>query len=437
MTANREEKVKKIVDRHLAMEVKNVLKHFPLDTAERPAAMGYFIESLKTVYQDGIQIKSDKPVIGTMCVMVPDELIYAVGGVPMRLCCGASACDQAGAEFLPAKSCPVVKATMGLLSANRTYLQKEIKAIVIPSTCDQKKKSAEMLKSMGYEVLLLEMPSSVHSEHGRHYWHESVIHLTRSLEKVSGTRITVSRLRQAIAKVGTASKQFRELNKLRKQTLPVTSGSDVLLVNNTYFIDRIENWTKAVKALNDELYTRSLQSMGAGFRMAPRILLTGSPPIFPNLKVPLLVEESGAVIVADEVCSCTRLLYDTVTYDEEALYDMIPAVADRYLKTSTCPCFTPNTNRQRRLMEMVAEAEIDGVVYQAYSGCMPYEMEQKAIADALTKKGVPMLYVETDYSPEDMGQLSTRVEAFLESIRTKRRKSRVNGARQQIREEAV
>jgi benzoyl-CoA reductase/2-hydroxyglutaryl-CoA dehydratase subunit BcrC/BadD/HgdB len=33
-----------------------------------------------------------------------------------------------------------------------------------------------------------------------------------------------------------------------------------------------------------------------------------------------------------------------------------------------------------------------------------------------------MLYVETDYSPDDMGQLSTRIEAFLESIKTRKRK---------------
>jgi benzoyl-CoA reductase/2-hydroxyglutaryl-CoA dehydratase subunit BcrC/BadD/HgdB len=34
-----------------------------------------------------------------------------------------------------------------------------------------------------------------------------------------------------------------------------------------------------------------------------------------------------------------------------------------------------------------------------------------------------MLYVETDYSPDDQGQLSTRIEAFLESIKTRKRKA--------------
>ncbi len=32
------------------------------------------------------------------------------------------------------------------------------------------------------------------------------------------------------------------------------------------------------------------------------------------------------------------------------------------------------------------------------------------------KMGVPFLRIETDYSMEDMGQLKTRIEAFLELI---------------------
>jgi benzoyl-CoA reductase/2-hydroxyglutaryl-CoA dehydratase subunit BcrC/BadD/HgdB len=71
----------------------------------------------------------------------------------------------------------------------------------------------------------------------------------------------------------------------------------------------------------------------------------------------------------------------------------------------------------------VASFEVDGVVYQALAGCQVYEMEQKSIAEALNAQGIPMLYVETDYSPDDQGQLSTRIEAFLESIKTRKRKS--------------
>ncbi len=195
------------------------------------------------------------------------------------------------------------------------------------------------------------------------------------------------------------------------------------MVNNTYFLDDIHKWTDAIHKLTSELQQRKTKLLTVGNRLAPRILLTGSPPIFPNIKVPLLLEESGGVVVTDEVCSSSRLLYDMVTYDEPCLYDMIPALADRYLKACTCPCFSPNENRRRKLLEMTKEFLVDGVVYQAFSGCMPYEMEQKSISDAMADRGVPLLYVETDYSPEDQGQLSTRIEAFIESIQARKRKA--------------
>ena len=61
-----------------------------------------------------------------------------------------------------------------------------------------------------------------------------------------------------------------------------------------------------------ELEEREKNDVAISNRQAPRLLLTGSPPIFPNLKVPILVEQAGGIIVADEVCSSNRLLYDTV-----------------------------------------------------------------------------------------------------------------------------
>jgi benzoyl-CoA reductase/2-hydroxyglutaryl-CoA dehydratase subunit BcrC/BadD/HgdB len=116
------------------------------------------------------------------------------------------------------------------------------------------------------------------------------------------------------------------------------------------------------------------------------------------------------------------MLYDMSAVDEWRLNDMVDALADRYLKPCTCPIFTRNDDRQRRLLELAEGFSADGVIYQAFSGCQVYEMEQRSIADALSAKNIPMLYVETDYSPDDMGQLSTRIEAFLESIKTRKRK---------------
>jgi benzoyl-CoA reductase/2-hydroxyglutaryl-CoA dehydratase subunit BcrC/BadD/HgdB len=44
-------------------------------------------------------------------------------------------------------------------------------------------------------------------------------------------------------------------------------------------------------------------------------------------------------------------------------------------------------------------------------------MESIPVAKALEENNIPCLRIETDYSMEDMGQLKTRVEAFVETLR--------------------
>jgi len=61
------------------------------------------------------------------------------------------------------------------------------------------------------------------------------------------------------------------------------------------------------------------------------------------------------------------------------------------------------------------------VVYQSFAGCQVYEMEYRSVAEEFNRAGIPMLFVETDYSHDDKGQLSTRIEAFLESLKNRKK----------------
>jgi len=422
---DRIERQKKTTGLHLAMEAKETLRRVESEFPDNPAAMQYFYDLYRDRYsEETVPSTNGRKVVGTMCVQVPDELIYAAGAVPLRLCNGSNTYDQIGAGSMPSKACPLVKATVGMLEISAELYKDRLDAIVIPTTCDQKKKSAEMLIDMGYNVHIMEMPASKETDEARHYWQNSVRNFALMLQKLTGKKITKKSLKESVAKVSAANKQFRRLNNLTKSSPPLIFGKDVFMVTNAYFFDDIESWTSAVAKLNDELEERKRDGFKVAQSHAPRILFTGSPPIFPNMKVPVLLEQVGGVIVADEVCSSSRLLYDSVAFDEEALYDMVPAIADRYLKPCTCPCYTPNNDRKRKIELMVKDFAADGVIYQAFSGCHLYEMEQKGINSRLEAMGVPMLYLETDYSPEDMGQLSTRVEAFIESIKTRKRRKK-------------
>lgn len=406
-----------------AREAENVLAHITDRFDDNPQAMDYFYDLFHRVYCRGEELPRNGTLVGTTCIQAPEELIYAMGATPVRLCNGSYHYDQVGADFMPAKSCSLVKATLGMLSSDNAVPRVgKLDLVVNPTTCDQKKKASAMIEGMGYGVYDLELPPAKESEESRLYWQRSVRQFAARLRQLTGKKLTRKNLQSAMARTARAQAAFRTLHGFRKSSPSLFLGKDAFLVTNAFFFDDIERWTAAVEKLNEELKQRQQEGFQAAQRKAPRILFTGSPPIFPNLKLPLLIEEAGGVVVADETCSANRMLYDMTAVDEWRVNDMVDSLADRYLKPCTCPIFTRNDDRQRRLLELANSFNADGVVYQSFAGCQVYEMEQRSIADALNEKGIPMLYVETDYSPDDMGQLSTRIEAFIESIKARKRK---------------
>jgi benzoyl-CoA reductase/2-hydroxyglutaryl-CoA dehydratase subunit BcrC/BadD/HgdB len=109
----------------------------------------------------------------------------------------------------------------------------------------------------------------------------------------------------------------------------------------------------------------------------------------------------------------TRNTRDLVDESAESLDEMIDAIVDRYMKID-CACFTPNTERLDNIVKMAKELNVNGVIHYALSFCQPYAIEAYKVEKALSQAGIRMLAIETDYSMEDVEQLKTRVEAFVE-----------------------
>jgi len=410
--------------RHEAMEAIQVLDAVKFEFGKNLESMEYFYDLFDRVYCKGEKLHgNDKPLVGTLCIQVPYEIIYAMGAVPVRLCNGFHTDEQLGGEFMPAKSCSLVKATLGMMYNNDIPGVDKLDMIVHPTTCDQKTKTISMLEDMEHNMYHMEFPRVKESEESKEYWRRTVRKFTKDISKELGLKIGRRKLKEAIRKVGKAQVAYHRLNELRKSDPSPMLGKDMFLITNAFFFDEIERWTQKVEEVCKEVEQRVKDGVNAAGKRSPRILYTGSPPIFPNLKIPMMIEQADGVIVMDESCSSNRLLNDMVSVDEWFMYDMVDAIADRYLQGCTCPIFTRNDDRKRRLRDLIKEFKIDGVVYQSFAGCQVYEMEQKSIMEEMERLNIPMLYIEADYSPGQGGQLSTRVEAFIESLKNRRRKN--------------
>lgn len=66
---------------------------------------------------------------------------------------------------------------------------------------------------------------------------------------------------------------------------------------------------------------------------------------------------------------------------------------------------------------MAKDFSVAGVVYNVLQYCHTYNVESVKVEKALKTNDIPMLKIETDYSSEDVEQIRTRVEAFIEMLR--------------------
>ncbi len=147
-----------------------------------------------------------------------------------------------------------------------------------------------------------------------------------------------------------------------------------------------------------------------------RVMVAGCPSVMGNWKLHHIIETSGAVVVCDESCTGTRYFEHLVKENDGTADEMIDSIADRYFRID-CSCFTPNDERIDHVAELAKECGADAVIQYVLQYCHTYHVEAIRIAGALKTIGIPSIAIETDYGDEDEGQMRTRIEALLESVR--------------------
>jgi benzoyl-CoA reductase/2-hydroxyglutaryl-CoA dehydratase subunit BcrC/BadD/HgdB len=355
-----------------------------------------------------------RKVIGTFCVFVPEELVLAADAVCVGLCAGAEIGKEAAEKILPRNTCALIKSFVGFKLSRLCPFIESCDLVVGETTCDGKKKAYEIFEEYA-PVYVMEIPQ-MKQACDRELWKAEVRRFKERIEEVAGKEIIAARLKEAIKLVNGRRRVLRRLNRLRAAVPTPISGRDVLLINQVSFYDDPVRFTAKIGELCDELGKRVKAGEGVVPPETPRLMLSGCPMAVPNWKLPFIVESSGAVIVGEESCIGTRNIRDLVDESGNTLEEMLDALVDRYMRID-CACFTPNQERLHNVVSMAKDLEVKGVIHFALNFCQPYAIEAFKVGKALEAAGIPMLSIETDYSMEDVEQLKTRVEAFLEMVR--------------------
>ncbi|MCG2829800.1 MAG: 2-hydroxyacyl-CoA dehydratase family protein [Desulfobacteraceae bacterium] len=386
----------------------------------RPESMAYFNFVMSEIH--GLRIKelldektAGRKVIGSFCVFVPEEIVLAADATLIGLCTGADFATEEVDKLLPRNTCSLIKSAFGFKVGKVCPYIESANMIVGENTCDGKKKSYEILKNLVPNLYVMDLPQ-MKSDEGKALLKAEYLRFKEAVEKLTGISIDVTRLKKGINIVNNKRKAIHRLSDLRKADPSPISGLDALLANQVFFYDNPVRFTESVNKICDELKKRIEKKEGVFPKGTPRILLSGCPMAVPNWKLPWIIETSGAVIVGEESCVGERGTRNLTDDSGNTVDELMEAIINRYFKVD-CAIFTPNPDRLDHIVEMVEKYQANGVVHYGLQFCQPYLMESMPVEKALEEKNIPTLRIDTDYSMEDVGQLKTRVEAFVELLK--------------------
>lgn len=378
---------------------------------ELPEVFEDFAEQRKNSFLSVKKLKDQGvPVVGVFCTYLPQEIPAAMGAAVVGLCSTSDETIPEAEKELPRNLCPLIKSSYGFAKTDKCPFFYFSDLIVGETTCDGKKKMYEQLAEFK-PVHVVELPNS-QSEDGLQLYKNEIIRFQKVLEEQFGVTITEDAIRSAIHirnEERKALKAFYELMKLEPAPM---KGQDLfsILYGSTFKFDK-EKVVEEITAVKDKIEAE--YKAGKSLEKRPRILVTGSPVAGGAMKVVKAIEDNGGVVVAFENCGGARSIEALV--DEENP-DVYQALAERYLSLG-CSCMTPNPNRYRLMGELIEEYHVDAVVDVVLQACHTYNVETMGIKKYVTENfKIPYMSLETDYSTGDIGQLNTRMAAFLEML---------------------
>lgn len=432
ISRNELEKQRRQEQRFIDKETQTAAKYLRriTDLPGAPESITPFLSTLERIYVNMQGVYTNRLTVGTYCVMAPQELIYAAGAMPVKLCSGNYTAFSVGDDVTPRDACPLVKAVAGFLQTGLMPVYRDCRMMVLPITCDCKKKIAGMLKN-SVNLMTMHIPASREDDDIDEYVRQ-LYELMARLEDVTGNAVTYDTLAEGFRMVGRAQYELSEFIRLKKNTPYLIRGTHSMAIMNAASYMPADMWAYAMSRVNAELKQKAKAKQTVTGKELPRILLTGSPIVFPNIKIPLIIEETGGIVAGDETCMGERGMWDPAVIVDDSFDGMMRALANRALRPCPCPTFADNSQRLFRLKQLIKDNHIQGVIYHVLRGCLVYDFEYKKIEEELGKLDIPVIRLESDYNEEDVEQLRIRIEAFIELLKLRQAPVRRKGIRQTI-----
>ena len=354
-------------------------------------------------YLRNLKTKTGRQMIGSTCTFTPEEFILAAGVHPFRIFGESESLSGADAH-IQAYGCSMVR---GMLEDGLSGKLDFLDGVVFPHACDSIQRLSDIwrlnIKSLHFDVLL---PVKLDSPLAKSYFVKVLGRFKKDMEKALDVEITEKALREAIILMNNLRRRLLQLYELQAENPGILSGADLSAVVKASMVMEKQ---EAVQLLAELLKT--LESKPAPRKKVKRILISGSVCSHPDIYQ--MIEDKGAVVVWDDLCSGSRYFEGLAAEDKEP----VEAIAGRFTERYVCPAKHLGVQFQmENLKKLVKEHKIDGILFMLLKFCEPFSFDYPDIKSELEQMEIPFLLVEMDRHNEVDEQMRTRIDTMLEIL---------------------
>ncbi|MFC1987196.1 2-hydroxyacyl-CoA dehydratase family protein, partial [Chloroflexota bacterium] len=231
--------------------------------------------------------------------------------------------------------------------------------------------------------------------------------MTSFIEGLAGSTITIGSLRSAVNLYNRIRTLIWSLYELRKREVPPLCGAEFLGITTAAMVMPPEEFANELETLFGYLEQRKSPAKN----LRPRILVSSDS--LDNLAYLELIEEAGSLVAMDDLDTGSRHFLQLVDIDSG---DLIYSLAKRYTNGRAGPRFVSWDDQMEQIKEWVREFHVEGVIELPLSFSHPRALRAMFFSDSLNKAGIRNISITRDYHLANVGQLRTRIEAFLETL---------------------
>ena len=347
---------------------------------------------------------------------IPEELIDAAGFFPLRMMFGGNdELMEASHDFLPPSTCAFAQSCIGLFSTkpNDFRFLDLVDYFIVSNHCVSDVCASEIItKYFNISRLNFYVPYMT-DESSLKYFKLELQNLKEQLEDIIGEKISDEKLSESIKKYNDFKKKLSQVNDLEILGSEKLKIIQKAILYGPTFLPDLEKYIEEVK-------TSPPQNLG----LSKDILFTGCS-IFINDNLVDLIEEGGGNIVYFDTWIGNH--YYSQVIDDDSINsnkDPLDLLVLRFKNNKYGDHSVPNFLQQKvSSIENYSKNYIKktgkklGVFNHIIKFCDHISLMASFLKNELQEKGIQILNLERDYSRANRGQLSTRIEAYLEMMK--------------------